>query len=57
MQPGLFTPRSASLPLFISAVLHILAFLVEGFTAFASAMFVIGLVYASIAYGLRKDRR
>ncbi len=57
METGIFSPRTAALPVLASAVLHVLAFVVDGFTAMAGAMVVIGLVYAAIAWGLRKGWR
>ncbi len=57
MESGLFTSRAAAIPIGISATLHLLAFVVEGFSAFAGAMFVVGIVYLAIAYGLRQGRR
>lgn len=57
METGIFTSRAAAVPIGISAVLHLLVFVVEGFSAFAGAMFIVGLVYLAIAYGLRQGRR
>lgn len=57
MISSLFRPATAAPLVFLSGLLHLPVFAVDGMTGFAGAMAVIGLVYIAIAAGLRRGWR
>ena len=54
---GLFSLQTAALPMALSGLLHIFAFVVAGFTAFSGLMLGIGIAYCLAAIGLRRQWR
>jgi uncharacterized membrane protein (DUF2068 family) len=57
MSGNLFSLRTAALPVSVSALLHIFAFVPDGLNAGAGMMFGIGIVYILMAIGLRRNLR
>ena len=57
MSGSLFSLRTAALPVFVSALLHIFAVVPDGLNAGSAMMFGIGIVYVLMAIGLRRNLR
>ena len=57
MSGSIFSLKSAALPVFVSALLHIFVFVPDGLNADAGMMLGIGIIYLLMAVGLRRNLR
>ena len=57
MSESVFSLKFAALPVAISALLHLFAFVPDGVTASSAAMLLIGIIYLLLAMGLRRNLR